>query len=407
MKTFLITIGFIIIILWIYKLFKYDDYDYIENFNIKIPSATSKPKNDKSDISNNPIKSETKPGMNVGIIAIISIFAVIIVGIIIYYIIKSSSTGEEEDYDKEETSYRGDGYYNRGYSNGYGEKKDYKEKKDKKEKGKSLLGKTTDLLGDTYNKYKANKRRINRIKYNEPRANKDYSIFNAILPVLLATTPAIRNTYNSRFECIDYNSPDAKKINALYEGSTPNITEKELDSVKTLNFVDNNMLNKWFKEKNFNSKDFQENKLQNKQTKKEGTATAKPESKKTKLQLEIEESKENNEKLQKLRDKYFILQGEQSEEEKKYSYAEDIQKLKAKDEYKLRALKIAALETEIDYKDRLYNVENIRPLELESFKNNAELAKRKLTEFEEKIKPKEAIQMKLKRNLVISGESKT
>ena len=241
MKTFLITIGFIIIILWIYKLSKYNDYT---------EKLTSN--NNKTDVSNNPINSETETnsGMNKGMIAIIAIVSVIVLGIIIFYIVKSTSKDEEGKGSGSEEGRRGSDKGRRGNRRDRDSKrsKDYKDKGENKKKGKSLLKKVTDYIGDTYGKYKANKRRIKRIKYNEPRGNKDYSIFNAMLPVLLASTPTIRNIYNSRFECLDYNSPNAQKqINALYEGSSPNLTQTELEIVKTLKFIDMNELSQKFK----------------------------------------------------------------------------------------------------------------------------------------------------------------
>ncbi len=249
MKTFLITIGFIIIIFWIYKLYK--DNEQTEKLSFNLPKLTSKnkKKNVSNDVSNNAIDSETekKSGLKTGMIAIIAVVSIIAIIIIIYLIVRSTSQDNDEKTEGESSGYGRDRYNDRDYDRDYKSKKDYKDKSENRKRGKSLLRKIGEYIGNTYGKYKANKRRIKRIKYNEPRATKDYSIFNSMIPVLLATTPAIRNIYNSRFECIDYNSPDAlKKMNALYEGSTSNLTGEELKIVNTLKFVDINTLNKNF-----------------------------------------------------------------------------------------------------------------------------------------------------------------
>ncbi len=237
MKTFLTISGLIIIILWLYKLLKNNDKE--ERFISK-------------DISNNQIESDTKPksGMGVGLIALLVIIILIVVIVIIYFVFRPSSSKDDEDGDGSESRRseysrreRGDRDRDRDKDRDIRTRSGTTDDKEKKSKSSKEKGSTSD--------------RLDRIDDNMPKINRDYSIFNAILPVLLATTPAIRNVYNSRYECLDYSSPDIQKnINALYEGSSANLSENELKSVQTLKFIDNNMLDIWFKEHNFDERTY-------------------------------------------------------------------------------------------------------------------------------------------------------
>jgi hypothetical protein len=305
MKTFLIIFGFIILFIWIYKLLNDKQEDFRISRTVSRSSRAPKPKprtnanaNAKAkpttkDISNNPVTAETtsspSPSTNNTLIIIGIVFGVLILLFIIGYVIYINSgsksgegdgKGEGEGEDSGRDSGRGwgsDREYSRNNREDYDEdiqrqsdnfNRRYKEDVDKlnakreARKAEARLGTSgssgtsepgffksiaRDIIKSGEN-YIANKNRLARIIDNQHKTSKEYFIFNAALPVLLATTPAIRNLYNSRFECIDYNSPDAaKKLNRVYEGNTSNLTNDELKPFDTLKYVSNQTIDNWFK----------------------------------------------------------------------------------------------------------------------------------------------------------------